>query len=42
FVEKRVGVGTTMNFANNWVKLIFLAVLLLPFVLGIVLNILEG
>ncbi|WP_105301222.1 DUF1648 domain-containing protein [Anaerococcus marasmi] len=42
FVEKRVGVGTTMNFANNWVKLIFLAVLLSPFVLGIVLNILEG
>lgn len=42
FVEKRVGVGTTMNFANNWVKLIFLVVLLLPFVLGIVLNILEG
>lgn len=42
FVEKRVGVGTTMNFANNWVKLIFLAVLLFPFVLGLVLNILEG
>lgn len=42
FVEKRVGVGTTMNFANNWVKLIFLVVLLLPFVLGIALNIIEG
>ena len=42
FVEKRVGVGTTMNFANNWVKVIFIAVLLLPFVLGLVLNMLEG
>ncbi len=37
FVEKRVGVGSTMNFANTWVKLLFVLVLLFPFVLGFVL-----
>lgn len=41
FVEKRVGVGSTMNFANTWVKLLFAIVLILPFVLGFVLMMFE-